>query len=143
MAKLLTKTNKTVKKQSLNLLFILFLIISIIVGTVLVRTLGSTIGISKAWDCRNYRFNVTREGQVSVINGSTRAEPSQLADVYINRVKVATLSVPALLPGATAVIGQVNVDSGSNFEWVVDGSKDCISSGTHEGLCNFTEVKLK
>lgn len=86
---------------------------------------------TRAWDCKTYVSNVSRDGIVSVQNGSTRDEPSQQALVFINDTQVAVLDVPALKKGGAATLGGVSVPQGS-FSWKVKGTKDCENSGSFE-----------
>lgn len=81
-----------------------------------------------AWDCKNYTFNVDSKGVVTVNNSSDRDEPSQQAQVYIDDQLKATLSVPALLKGQKATLGNVEVPKEA-FNWKVQGTKDCSNSG--------------
>jgi hypothetical protein len=97
---------------------------------------------SKAWDCGKYNFSVGRDGSVIATNASTRNEPDQKADVYINNNKVATLDVPALTPGQNANIGNVTVPGGA-FTWRVDGLKDCDDSGSYDAQMTATCSEVK
>src|SRR3990167_2657231 len=49
-----------------------------------------------AWDCGKYTFSVNGTGGVTVNNTSSRSEPPQQAQVYINNTLSATFDVPAL-----------------------------------------------
>lgn len=82
-----------------------------------------------AWDCRNYVFSVDASGIVSVSNTSTRNEPPQKAQVFIDNQLVATFDVPALPTGQNATLGTVSVPTGT-FSWKVIGTLDCQNSGT-------------
>jgi archaellum component FlaF (FlaF/FlaG flagellin family) len=94
-----------------------------------------------AWDCKNYTFAVSGDGTVIATNNSSRSEPSQKADVYVNGSLVATLDVPALSPGQNATLGKVDVPGGS-FNWRVAGSKDCASEGTTTGIEACKELRF-
>ena len=82
-----------------------------------------------AWDCSNYTFAVNGNGGVTVANNSTRNEPPQQAQVYINDQLVATFDVPGLPTGQSATLGTVQVPQGEAFTWRVIGTLDCQSSG--------------
>jgi hypothetical protein len=84
---------------------------------------------SKAWDCSKYTFNVNDSGEVTVSNNSSRSEPPQQANVYINEQLVATFDVPALPEGQSATLGQLSVPGGT-FNWRVAGTVDCVSAGS-------------
>lgn len=83
-----------------------------------------------AWDCSKYNFLVAQDGKVTVQNASTRSEPAQKAEVFINSTLVKTLDVPNLSPGSSATLGTVTVPSGA-FSWRVKGSADCEDSGNY------------
>jgi hypothetical protein len=85
-----------------------------------------------AWDCRNYVFDVSDEGTVTAQNGSTRNEPAQNANVYINGNLETTFDVPALDAGEATTLGSVRIGNFCTFNWEVIGTKDCRNSGTHE-----------
>jgi len=85
-----------------------------------------------AWDCQNYVFKVSQNGKVSALNGSTRNEPLQKANVFINGQQVATCDVPALVAGDAAEICTVGVPNSGNFSWEVIGTKDCEDSGSFQ-----------
>jgi hypothetical protein len=101
------------------------------VGTVVTLVQRQQLITGRAWDCSKYRFNVTQEGTVTVQNGSTRSEPQQKAEVYINNVLVKTFDVPALNAGATATLGTVTVPTLQGFTWKVDGTVDCVNTGQY------------
>src|SRR3989344_1535453 len=82
-----------------------------------------------AWDCNKYTFSVSGAGVVTVNNTSSRSEPPQQAQVYINNNLTDTFNVPALQQGQNATLGTVKVPSGT-FSWRVVGTLDCSSSGT-------------
>jgi len=84
---------------------------------------------SKAWDCSKYTFDVSGTGQVTATNNSSRNEPPQQANVYINEQLITTMDVPALTQGQSATLGQVSVPSGT-FNWRVAGTVDCVSAGS-------------
>ncbi len=86
---------------------------------------------SYAWNCTQYVFNVSQDGIVTVDNNSTRNEPAQNAQVYINETLAATLTVPALTSGANATLGSVDVPLDAGFTWRVEGSLDCEDSGAY------------
>lgn len=89
-----------------------------------------------AWDCSSYNFSLELDGTVRVDNSSSRSEPSQQAEVYINGDLVDTFEVPALAPGDSQVLGQVPVPT-EEFNWQIIGTRDCQDSGTLQGapLC--------
>jgi hypothetical protein len=82
-----------------------------------------------AWDCHNYTFSLSATGIVSVSNSSSRNEPPQQAQVYIDNQLVTTLDVPALPAGQSATLGTVSVPAGT-FSWKILGTVDCQNSGT-------------
>lgn len=102
---------------------------AIVAGVTLVQNQQFRVGF--AWDCSTYNFELSQSGDVRVLNGSTRNEPGQQAKVYINNSLVNTFPVPALTPGSSADLGQVNVPSSSGFTWRVVGTVDCQDSGTY------------
>lgn len=82
-----------------------------------------------AWNCNLYTFNMNVDGVVTVTNDSSRNEPSQTAEVYINEQLIDTFEVPALSPGDSATLGTVAVPS-EPFSWSVVGIRDCQNSGS-------------
>jgi hypothetical protein len=112
-----------------TILAVLFLVGGVATGVFLVQQ-QQIIRIG-AWDCKNYVFEVSQQGVVTAINGSTRNEPLQKADVFIDGQLVATCDVPALAAGDAAQICTVTVPSSGNFSWEVVGTKDCEDSGSH------------
>lgn len=121
---------KFVSKRAIaTILGILLLIGSVATGVYLVQR--QQLISTRAWYCKTYVFNVSRDGIVSVQNGSTRDEPSQQALVFINDAQAAVLDVPALKKGSAATLGSVSVPQGS-FSWRVKGTKDCQSSGSYQ-----------
>lgn len=119
------------KRNILPVLSLLVLILSIVMGVVLIQQ-EQDVRI-KAWDCTNYRFEVSQIGVVSTLNGSTSDEPAQLAQVFIDGVLTDTLDVPALKAGDAATIGAVSVPESGTFSWQVIGTSDCEDSGSYEG----------
>ncbi|OGM27683.1 hypothetical protein A3D00_02060 [Candidatus Woesebacteria bacterium RIFCSPHIGHO2_02_FULL_38_9] len=107
------------------------LVVGLAAGIVLVQR--QQYAPTQAWDCSKYSFNITKEGVVSLVNSSTRDEPSQKADVLINNIKITTLDVPALKAGASATLGTVSVPENGIFDWSVNGTLDCKNSGHYEG----------
>lgn len=89
---------------------------------------------TEAWDCDNYTFSVSETGVVLATNNSTRNEPLQRADVYINTAKTNTFDVPALAAGQSQQIGQVTVPAEGGFQWQVRGTADCSASGNYAAL---------
>ncbi len=83
-----------------------------------------------AWDCNNYTFSVNAAGVVTISNSSSRNEPPQQAQVFIDNQLVATFDVPALPIGQSATLGTVNVPSDKSFSWRVVGTLDCQNSGS-------------
>ncbi|GEM_PF-1326111 len=142
-----TKSTKAVfkkvsKKKGVNVAAILILLslLAALVVAVFAAQGGSGIRRAGAWNCDLYRFKVTPSGAVFVENLSTYYEPGQTADVFINNVRVATLSVPELPPGTPLrYLGKVTVPSNGIFTWYVDGSLDCDDRGEHKGVCNYAE----
>ena len=98
-------------------------------GTFLVR--NQQFNQSFAWDCSLYTFSVSQNGEVAAVNGSTRDEPAQNAEVYIDGNLVDTLTVPALDSGDGATIGTVSVPGNGQFSWQVVGTKDCQDTGNY------------
>lgn len=141
MAKYKSHSNRTI----LNLAILAMLAIGSVVGVIAIQN-PKELRFAGAWDCSKYTFNVSQTGQVTVVNTSSRNEPSQTADVFINNVKVSTVNVPALPAyGVTpTVLGTVTVPSGA-FSWKVDGSRDCLNSGQHTAPvnCNYVEIKAQ
>jgi hypothetical protein len=91
-----------------------------------------------AWDCSKYNFAVSRDGLVTAINGSTRNEPIQQANVKINDAQVAKFDVPALSPGQSANLGNVDIPTGGTFSWEVTGTGDCSDSGSYQGQASIS-----
>ena len=90
--------------------------------------------VALAWDCKNYNFNVSRGGGVTVRNGSSNDEPSQEALVFINGVHVDTFDVPALKAGEGAKLGNVSTPGDAGFDWEVEGTTDCSDSGQYDPI---------
>jgi len=86
---------------------------------------------TQAWDCTAYRFEVSRNGEVKAINGSTRSEPIQKVSISINGSPVGILDVPALAPGSQATLGTVTVPASGVFSWEAIGTLDCRNTGTY------------
>jgi hypothetical protein len=120
------------KRVLLAVLGIVLLIVGVASGVFLVG--NNQLRIGKAWDCRLYVFNVTRDGLVTVRNDSSRNEPPQQAEVFINGNKTDTFNVPKLDKGDTANLGNVDVDSREGFSWRVRGTLDCDNSGSYSGV---------
>ncbi len=91
-----------------------------------------------AWDCKNYVFDLTNSGQVTVTNNSDRSEPSQKAEVFINGQLVQTFDVPALTPRSSDILGDVSIPT-EPFNWQIVGTIDCSNSGKSQGapLCKL------
>lgn len=118
--------NKSHKKLLIaggGVVLLLFGLISALVLSTQIQQFSSS-----AWDCQNYAFAMSSTGVVSVNNGSTRNEPLQRADVFINTAKVATYDVPALAPGESATLGTVTLPGGG-FDWEIRGTADCEDAG--------------
>jgi len=128
-----------------NLALVAMFAVGSVVGLNLI-TNPKALNFAGAWDCSKYTFGVTQQGVVGVINTSSRNEPAQKADVYINNVKVATFDVPALTAygSAPTILGTVTVPSGA-FTWKVDGTRDCLNQGQYAAPvnCDFVEVKVQ
>lgn len=122
------------KKVIATIFVILILVGAIATGTYLVQTRQLKTG--QAWDCTRYVFKISREGIVSVINNSSRSEPSQKAKVFINGIQLGIFDVPSLPPGNSAELGSVEVPSQEGFSWKVEGTKDCSNSG------NFPPIEI-
>jgi len=118
------------KKKVLAVLGLMLMIVGIGTGVFLVR--NQQIFNSQAWDCSLYTFNLESDGTVTVTNGSSREEPAQKANVYINGTLVKTLDVPALSPGEGATLGSISIPSNQSFTWKVEGTKDCRNEGSVE-----------
>jgi hypothetical protein len=115
------------KKALVTIFGVLFLVGSVATGVFLVQRQQLIPG--RAWYCNQYVFDVNKNGSVSVRNGSTKSEPAQKADVFINDTKVATFDVPALKSGEAADLGNVDLSGSCAFKWRVVGSIDCQNSG--------------
>lgn len=126
-----------------NLALVAFLAVGSVVGLNLVNN-PKGLRFAGAWDCSKYTFNVSQQGQVSVVNTSAKNEVAQKVDIFINDVKVATLDAPALAAyGVTpVVIGTVTVPSNGIFSWKADGAVDCVNAGKYtEALsCDFVDI---
>lgn len=125
-----TPTKYGGKKVIATIFGVLFLIAGVAAGVYLVRQRQLNVGF--AWDCSKYVFGVSKEGAVNVTNSSSRNEPGQKANVYINETLVSTVDVPALSPGQAANLGTVSVPSGQGFTWRVKGTADCENNGSYE-----------
>ncbi len=128
------------KKVIATILGVLLLIGGVATGVFLVSQ-QQEIRIG-AWDCRNYVFEVSQNGEVVVKNGSTRYEPLQQARVYINGQQVATCDVPALSAGDAASICTVSVPQNGGFSWEVVGTKDCEDSGQYQPKATPTPTPM-
>lgn len=82
-----------------------------------------------AWDCKNYTFSLSISGVVTVSNSSSRNEPPQQAQIYIDNQLIETFNVPALPTGQSATLGTVQVPKDKSFSWKIIGTKDCQNSG--------------
>jgi hypothetical protein len=118
------------KKKILAVLGILLALFGVGAGAYLIR--NRQLLESSAWDCSLYTFAVSDNGTVTVANGSSRSEPPQQAQVYINGSLVDTFEVPALAPGEGETLGTVSVPTNETYTWRVDGTRDCDDSGTRE-----------
>lgn len=116
------------QKTIATILGVVLLVAGVAAGVYLVNQ--QTQVTTKAWDCRNYVFEISEDGVVTVRNGSTRNEPLQSATVIINGDTVATLDVPALEAGDAATLGNVPIPEGG-FTWQISGSKDCKNDGKY------------
>ncbi|QQS39008.1 hypothetical protein IPM62_00100 [Candidatus Woesebacteria bacterium] len=123
-----TASVKSPPKTIATILGIVLLVAGVAAGVYLVNQ--QTKVTTKAWDCKNYVFEVSQDGVVITRNGSTRNEPLQKAEVKINGSLIATLDVPALNAGDAATLGNVPVPSDA-FTWEVIGTKDCENSGSY------------
>jgi len=112
----------------------MFVITLLVVGTLstIMLTQRQSLITGLAWDCSRYTFTVSRDGVVDIQNGSTKNEPSQKADVYINNTKIKTFDVPSLNSGQAVTLGTVLVPTSAGFTWRVDGLSDCENSGTYD-----------
>jgi hypothetical protein len=118
------------KKVIATIFGILFLIGGIAAGVFLAQR--RQFLPSQAWNCSLYVFDVSQQGEVSVMNGQTRQEPGQKAEVSINGTLITILDVTALKAGDEATLGTVDVPSEQGFSWKVDGTVDCENSGNYE-----------
>lgn len=100
------------------------------IGTGVFLVGNRQLGLSSAWNCSLYTFSLSQDGTVTVANGSSRDEPEQMAEVYINDNLVDTLNVPALAAGEGATLGIVSVPTNQSYSWRIDGTKDCANSGS-------------
>lgn len=117
------------KKMIVTIFAIALLLAGFVSAVLLVQRQSLTT--SRAWDCDKYVFEVKKDGTVTARNGSTRNEPEQKADVFINDALVQTFTVPALNAGQAVTLGMVTVPS-TTFTWKVDGKTDCADSGRYE-----------
>lgn len=99
-------------------------------GTGVVVLRNSQLGQTQAWDCNKYNFTVSRDGIVTVINGSTDNVPPHKTTVTVDAAGVGSFDVPALSPGQSSTLGQVSVPAGGSFTWEVAGSVNCTDSGS-------------
>jgi len=118
-----------------------------LVTTVLVMGRGTGLRFGGAWDCTKYNFTVQQNGDVYVQNSSTNPEPSTGVDVYINAIKVSTLTAPATTANSTTVkIGTVVVPTSGVFTWraVAKADARCDDSGQYIAPlnCNYYEIKV-
>lgn len=115
------------RTRILATLAILLMLVGIGAGVFVVR--NQDILRSSAWDCSLYTFSVSENGTVSVANGSSRSEPQQQAQVYVNDSLVDTFSVPALDSGEGATLGTISVPTDQSYSWKIEGTSDCRDSG--------------
>lgn len=118
------------KKKVLAALIVVVMLFGIGAGVYAFRNYQA--GQASAWDCALYTFNIDANGTVTVQNGSSRNEPAQKADVYINGTLVQTFDVPALNSGGGATLGTVSLPANQSYTWRVDGTLDCDDSGSYE-----------
>lgn len=120
------KPYKFHSKSVATILGILFLVSGIAVGVGLVNQ-NQEVRVG-AFECINYTFVVTPEGEVIVSNGSRHTMKAQTATIYINDEEVGEFEVPLIEPGTADVIGLVKTPPNS-FTWKVVGSIDCEGEG--------------
>ncbi len=86
---------------------------------------------ASAWDCEKYNFYVSRTGQTTAVNGSTRNEPIQKVQIKIDGVLAGTFDIPALTPGQSANLGTVATPLSGIFTWEATGTIDCRDGGSY------------
>lgn len=118
----------TNKRTFAKIMSVIVLLVGVSTGLILMRQ--SLFFGSRATNCGQYTFEVTREGQVNVKNNTDSSEAFQRARVYINSVEVAIFDVPATASGETKIIGNITPPSDS-FDWRVAGTTECSSSGIY------------
>lgn len=128
------------KKVIATIFGILLLITSVATGVYFIRNQQLMVG--QAWNCSLYVFEVSREGNITVRNGSSNNEPPQSAKVYINENLKTTLNVPALSSGTGMEIGTVDVPSVLGFTWRVVGTLDCQNNGSYSPLATPTPTPV-
>ena len=126
------------RKAIATIFGILFLVGSIVAGVFLAQK--RQFLPSQAWNCSQYVFEVSQQGEVSVRNGQTRNEPPQKAKVYIDDILVIIFDVPALGAGDAATLGTVDVPGEQGFVWKVDGTVDCQNNGSYEATSTPTPI---
>lgn len=114
-------------------------LVGLVAATIIgVAAVGSNrLQQSSAWDCEQYEFSVSKAGLVTVVNGSSRNEPIQKAQVKINNAIVQTFDVPALSPGQSATLGNVSIP-GETFTWEVIGTVECQDGGSYQATTTPT-----
>lgn len=117
------------------------IIFSIIALAILIGAIGASVYAVRrrnqlrsilAWDCSNFNFYLSEDGNVSVSNDSPFYGHPQQAIVYINSEEIITLDVPALMPGKSSQLGKVTTPSTGEFTWEIVGTRDCRDSGHYQ-----------
>lgn len=122
---------------------VLYIVFSILLGLVGIGIAVYLIGFKqllspKAYDCSTYKFNVSQNGEVTVINGSASYQSSQKVSVSVNGSPTGILDVPALSAGASANLGQVSIPVTKEFTWDAVGTIACASHGSYTANLNPT-----
>lgn len=140
---MIVSTTSSGSSKNRKTLFAVLAIVLLTIGTLSGFLLISrpVIFQSDAWDCGKYVFALSQTGVVTVVNNSTKNEPVQRAQVFIDNVLVTTLDVPAVPQGGQATLGNVQAPT-KTFTWQVKGTSDCQNAGRYEIASVSYQCKL-
>lgn len=118
------------KKIALGVFALVLLVAAI--GTGILLANNQQFSQTQAADCSKYNFTVTKEGVVTVINGSTQSVPPNTAIVKIDASEKGNFNIPSLAPGQSSQLGNVDVPETGQFTWDISSSSvSCTDKGSY------------
>jgi hypothetical protein len=118
------------KKIALAIFAVVLLVAA--TGTGIMLASNQQVSTTQAADCSRYNFTVTKEGVVTVINGSTQSVPPNTAVVEIDNTETGNFNIPSLSPGQSSQLGNVTVPESGEFTWSVSStSVNCTDEGLY------------